>query len=122
VKHSLRATAWVAGAALVVLTAAACMGTSVFELKVGDCIEDPNLTEEFTEIGTVQRVDCSEPHYGRVLALFDVEDSEDSEFPGLDEMNSIANERCPPEASDILVPSERSWNEAGDREIICVGQ
>jgi len=104
------------------LMAAACMGTSVFELKVGDCIEDPHATQEFKEISTVQRVDCSEPHYGRVLALFDVEDSEDSEFPGMDELDSIANERCPPGTSDILVPSERSWNEAEDREIICLGQ
>jgi hypothetical protein len=119
VEHSRRVSAWVVGAVLAALMAAACTGTSVFDLEVGDCIEDPHATEEFREIGTVQRVDCSEPHYGRVLTLFDVEDSE---FPGMDELDSIANERCPSGTTDILVPSERSWNEAGDREIICVGQ
>jgi len=119
VRHRWRVTAWVVGAVIVGLMAAGCAGTSVFDLEEGDCIKDPNLTEEFTEVGTVQRVDCSEPHYGRVLALFDVEDSE---FPGLDELGTMAWEGCPSGTVDILVPSERSWNEADDREIICLGQ
>jgi hypothetical protein len=119
VKHSLRMSGWVVGAVLVLLMAAACMGTSVFELEVGDCIKDPHSTEEFKEISTVERVDCSEPHYGQVLALFELEESE---FPGLDALDSTAWERCPSGTTDIFVPSEKSWREADDREIICIGE
>ncbi len=118
-KHSWRVVAIVAGAVIAASLAAACGGTSVSDLEVGDCIRD---AIPMGEVKTVQLVDCSEQHYARVLALFDVEEVEDSEFPGLEELNSMAQERCPPETTNTMLPTERSWNEAGDREVICLGE
>jgi hypothetical protein len=103
----------------VLLAFAACKeGVSVFDLEVGDCVVSLGEgAEEYEEIGSVRTVDCSEPHDGEVLALFDVEGDD---FPGIDAFLDMGLERCPSEASTYLHPTEDSWNEMGDREIACI--
>lgn len=115
-KHLWRMGGVVAGAMLLAILAGACDGTPVSDLEVGDCIRD---AIPMGEVETVRLVDCSEQHYARVLAMFDVEDSE---FPGLEEFASIAQERCPQGTTNTLFPTEQSWNEKGDREVICLGE
>jgi hypothetical protein len=105
-----------AGAVIAAILAAACGGTSVADLEVGDCIRDAIPRGE---VSTVHLVDCSEEHYAQVLAVIEVEDSE---FPGLDELNTVAQQRCPEGTIDTMTPTEQSWNEAGDREVICLGE
>ena len=97
---------------------AACQqGKSVFDLEVGDCVVSLEVgVEEAEEVGRVRTVDCSEPHDGEVLALFDIEGDD---FPGEDPLFDMAREGCPFEATSYLFPTEDSWNEMGDREIAC---
>ncbi|MEE8347129.1 MAG: hypothetical protein V3S20_07265, partial [Dehalococcoidia bacterium] len=97
---------------------AACQeGTSVFDLKVGDCVVGMGIGPEGGEFGRVRTVDCAEMHDGEVVALFDVEGDD---FPGDDALLDMGTEGCPSEASTYLYPTDDSWNEMGDREITCI--
>ncbi|NIN50777.1 MAG: hypothetical protein GTN62_11790 [Gemmatimonadales bacterium] len=109
------------------LALAACGQTSVFDIGVGDCFDDPS---EVDQVSSVQVVDCAEPHDNEVYAVFDYTGG--IEFPGEDEMEFAANDGCIGRfesfvgidyfESEIFVsafwPSPDSW-EDGDREIVC---
>jgi hypothetical protein len=100
----------------------------VFSIAVGDCI---NSAELGTEVETVPTVPCDEPHdteiYGSTFLP-------DGEYPGDDAIVELANEYCLPEfasfigldydSSEIyyqpLTPSQMSWDEADDREVLCL--
>ena len=97
---------------------AACQeGESVFDLKVGDCVASLGAGAEAEEVERVRTVDCSEPHDGEVVAILDVEGDD---FPGEETLFDMGFEGCPSEASTSLTPTEDSWNELGDREIVCI--
>jgi len=112
-------------AAVVVL--AACGQTSVFDVTVGDCFDDP---PEFDEVSSVPIIDCAEPHDNEVYAIFDYTGSAD--YPGDDEIERAANTGCIDRfeefvgidyfESEIFVgafwPSPGTWDD-GDREVIC---
>lgn len=105
----------------------ACGQQSVFSLPVGTCFDD----QADGEISSVPEVDCSEPHDNEVFALIEYTDAET--YPGTDQMSTIANELCLAQfegyvglnfessALDVfpIFPTEESWNEDDDREIIC---
>ena len=112
----------------IVVLAAAC-GTSVFSLPVGTCFDDP---DEFSdEIGSVDTVDCAQPHDNEVYSSVDY--AATSEYPGEQAMIQYADESCLPlfeayvdrdyETSALdyayLYPTQSSWDQADDREIIC---
>lgn len=113
---------WILGIALVASLAvlAACEGTSVFDLEVGDCLLVPGGggTEQI-QVGRVTTVDCSDPHDGEVIALVDLEGDE---FPGDNSIFQLSVDVCPTEASFYLYPSEVSWEDKGDREVVCIEQ
>lgn len=102
---------------------------SAFEVRVGDCFDDEAF--ENTEISEVPAVPCSEPHDNEVYATFDLT----GEWPGVDRAQELAHEGCYDrfagaigrtyEDSEIefttMYPTEGSWNERNDREVICVG-
>ena len=110
---------------MVVLSA--CGGTSVFEMAVGDCFDDPS---QFDEVSSLMTVDCAEPHDNEVFALFDYTGS--AVYPGEDVLQDVAEEGCIARFEDYigidyfesdiwfsaLWPSAGSWDD-GDREIIC---
>ena len=114
---------------VVAFTAAACGDdTSVFDLGVGDCFDDPeSITDEVTSVETVS---CSEPHDNEVYYEYSMTDSA---FPGTDATNSAAAARCISEfagfvgrsyeTSDLdifpITPTAASWEE-GDRVVYCV--
>lgn len=105
--------------------AGACGG--VFTLEVGTCFDD----QESTEISSVPEVECSEPHDNEVFAVIDY--TETDVYPGTEEMNEIATELCIEQFNayvgisyveselDVfaITPTQSSWDEDNDREIIC---
>lgn len=114
-------------ALLAVVAATACSSASVLTLEVGDCFDDP---DSFTQVDSVDTVDCADPHDNEVYAVIT---HQASSWPGSEAMQEAAFEECLDafepfvgiayEVSrwDIaaLWPTEESWNEADDREIIC---
>jgi Septum formation len=114
-------------AALTAATTLAC-SKSVATADVGECFERP---EDLGSIEDFDTVDCDEAHFGEVYETFDVEGDD---FPGDEAIAQQSEERClaayetyvgiPYEESAFgyfsIKPSEESWNEADDREVICV--
>ncbi|HUG86315.1 MAG TPA: septum formation family protein, partial [Euzebya sp.] len=96
----------------------------------GDCINIPGGEE----ISDYESVDCEEAHDAEVFALPQHPDGEDAPYPGVAALEAFANERCladfePYVGTDydssaiyytLLTPSETAWDEAGDRELVCL--
>jgi nitrite reductase/ring-hydroxylating ferredoxin subunit len=122
---SLRAL--IAAAVTLAVVAVAC-GTSVFDLTVGDCFNDPE--DGAFEVQTVEMVECSEFHDNEVFAsiIYGAADL----YPGELQMFDFASEACLSHFEafvgadyvtstleySYLTPTQDSWDE-GDREIIC---
>jgi hypothetical protein len=104
--------------AAAVAFAACAGGNSAFELQVGDCIMPPDAEAgEGVHVDNVRTVDCSEPHDGEVVALFNIEGDV---YPGDEALFQQAVEQCPSEASNFVYPSEESWHELDDGEVACI--
>jgi hypothetical protein len=104
--------------AVIFIFVACADGGGVFELQVGDCIVPPDATaDEGVQLDDVRTVDCSEPHDGEVIAVFDIEGDA---YPGDETLFQMAVERCPSAASNYLYPSEESWYDLDDREVACI--
>lgn len=100
----------------------------VFSIAVGDCM---NSAELGSEIETVPTVPCSEPHDTEIYASTTLDDGE---WPGDEAITAAADEFCYTEfetfigmsydESEIyfqsIGPSEVSWSELEDREILCL--
>jgi len=101
--------------------------TDVFTLRVGDCLNDADATEE---VETVPTTPCDGPHDSEVYASVIM--TEDS-YPGQDAILERADAECLTEFEAFVgggyndspydfsyyFPTEGSWSE-GDREILCV--
>ena len=102
-------------------------GDDVFSIKVGDCLNDADVSEE---VQTVPIVDCADAHDSEA---YYAEDLTDGDFPGLDSIAASAEQICAPQFETFIglpdadsiytysyyYPTEESWG-AGDREILCV--
>jgi hypothetical protein len=105
----------------------ACGQQSVFSLPVGTCFDD----QADGEISSVPEVDCSQPHDNEVFAL--IEYTETDNYPGADQMSALSEDLCIARFGDYvgldyqssalavfpIFPTEESWNQDDDREIIC---
>lgn len=114
-------------AALLAVATVACT-KEVASADVGDCFEEP---ENVGAIEDFETVDCDEPHFGEVYDTFDVEGDD---YPGDEAVSQQAQDGCltsfeeyvgiPYEESIYQIfpisPTEETWNEADDREVICV--
>ncbi|MDO5722448.1 MAG: septum formation family protein [Actinomycetaceae bacterium] len=126
-----------AAAAVGTVVLAGC-STTVMDLKNGDCLNLPaeldlTTSAEFS-VGSVEKVECSKDHQAEVIAVLDLETPEDKDFPGVEVLWDRAAKQCmerfeeyvgqPLEESSLevlpLLPSEESWEQAGDREGLCV--
>lgn len=99
----------------------------VFQMQVGDCLND----QDATEVDSVPAVPCDEPHDYEVYYSFDLDAGE---YPGDDAVYEDADQGCYDAFADFVgvtyeesalefnnfVPTEGSWNELDDREIVCV--
>ncbi|WP_372967982.1 DUF2510 domain-containing protein [Microbacterium sp.] len=98
------------------------------DLEVGHCLPLIEWDEEIYELPIVP---CDQPHTDEVYLIFD---APDGEFPGDDELQRLATEKCdagfatfvgvPYEESELdnywFVPTEGSWNRWNDRAIQCI--
>lgn len=117
-----------AGLTFLAAAGVAC-SDSVPTAEEGACIEELSLIGDISELPTV---DCDEDHAAQVVGLFDHEGGDD--FPGDDEIEEEANERCQELFEDFvgapvqetslsfgaINPTEDTWEQADDRETICV--
>ncbi|MGX1135643.1 hypothetical protein RKD49_007833 [Streptomyces glaucescens] len=102
---------------------------SVFSLDTGDCY-NPNGKAEGTAFA-VEVVPCTEAHEGQVVGEFAIDKGQ--EYPGDDEISTIADTRCPVEAQKYApdtwalpegaalfyyTPTKESWA-TGDRAVSC---
>ena len=123
----VRTTLAIVGAIGVSASLAAC-GSQVATAEVGACVNTSDFEGEITEIPTV---DCSEEHDAQVFHTFDMDDGD---FPGDDAISTAVEEQCLPafeefvgadyqESSldiNFIGPSQDTWDQADDREVICV--
>lgn len=100
-----------------------------FEVRVGDCFDDGAFAS--SEIDEIPGVPCSEPHDNEIYATFDIS----GEWPGAERVEELAYEGCHTRFDDAIgksyedsvidyttiYPSQGSWKQLGDREVICVG-
>ncbi|HLS64853.1 MAG TPA: septum formation family protein [Ruania sp.] len=117
----------VVGAVGVSASIAAC-GGQVASADVGTCMNSSDF--EADEITEIPEVDCSEEHDAQIFHKFDMDDGD---FPGRDAIQTAAGEECVPafeefvgtgyqESSldiNFIGPSEDTWDQADDREVIC---
>lgn len=102
-----------------------------FAIEVGDCVNEALLSGGGDETDSIPVVPCDEPHDSEVYAAFDVDYAE---FPGVDQLQADGEERCLAEFEPFIgvpydqsaiyfssyYPTEGSWNELDDREILCI--
>ena len=100
--------------------------SSVLDLYVGQCIQDPGEGTVFD----VENAVCTNEHWGEV---FHVTTITSSQMPSEDDMNDMASDACidafeayvgrPYDESDLDItwyfPSRESW-EDGDRSLQCI--
>jgi hypothetical protein len=105
-------------------------GLGAFAIELGDCL---NLPSELTMVQSVEGVPCTQAHDAQAYALFNLTDYSNA-FPGKAAIEEQASEGCyerfpafvgiPYEQSELyftaFYPSEESWVEIDDREIICL--
>lgn len=99
-----------------------------FEVRVGDCFDDGAFAS--SEISEVPGVPCAEPHDNEVYATFDIS----GDWPGDERIEELSDEGCYErfaatigrsyEESVIdyttIYPSQGSWKQRDDREVVCV--
>ncbi|MBT8404393.1 MAG: septum formation family protein [Gemmatimonadetes bacterium] len=100
---------------------------SVFSIQIGDCFDDAD-DGEVMEVGGIP---CSEPHDNEVYALFDLVDDA---WPGDEAVNETAGAGCRERFAAAIgadyedsilmfypmTPTQGSWDELDDREVVCV--
>ena len=105
-------------------------GLGAFVIEVRDCL---NLPNELSEVQSVEGVPCSQPHHAQAYAIFDVTGFGDA-FPGSAAFEEQASQGCYDrfegfvglsyEESELdimtLEPTEESWTQLDDREIVCL--
>ena len=102
-----------------------------FDIRVGDCFNDTSASlSGADEVASVPAVPCADNHDNEVYAVFNI--SGDS-YPGEDAVDSMAFDGCldrfapfvgrayETSALDFfaMYPTRESWNQLGDREIVC---
>ena len=109
--------------------------TEAFDIEVGDCVYEPDLTDnEATDaqIASVDVVDCAEPHTYEAYVVEDI-GAIDDVYPGEESVLSRAEELCYNGFADFVgrayeksrldisyfYPTEDSWNTLDDREVTC---
>lgn len=99
----------------------------VFSIRVGDCLNDAGTSGTVT---TAPIVPCDEPHDSEAYASFQLQDGA---YPGDDAISAAADELCYGAFETFAgiawedsvydysyyLPTQDSWNNRGDREVLC---
>ena len=117
-------------AAMVAMVIPGCGGSSFQEYSVGECFNDTPELLAGEGAGNIEIIDCDDPHDNEVYYVAD--------FPGeefnLDAIQQFAVDTCLDEfepfvgetyASSvldfgILFPTADTWDQADDRQVVCV--
>lgn len=113
---------------LAAVVLSACGTTSVFDLKKGDCFNQPD-DEVVTGVASVK---CDEPHDYEIYGAVNHPGGDDAAYPGESAVAAVVDTECGAlfepfvgtsyEASELyiyyLAPTAESWDN-GDREILC---
>ena len=102
-----------------------------FDLRVGDCFDlGGAIPEDGSEVDSLPGVPCADPHDNEVYATFDLTVSE---IPDEEELWMMSFDGCEARFADFvgmdyesssldirtLYPTPESWDQRGDREVIC---
>lgn len=99
-----------------------------FRIRIGDCFQDPDLSSE--EFESVDAVPCSGPHDNEAYAAFNLPGDD---YPGEESVVEQASIGCYERFEGFvgtayadssldffpMYPTEGSWEELDDREILC---
>jgi hypothetical protein len=102
-----------------------------FTLEVGDCFDDAAPNDDDT-VSEVPIVPCDMPHANEVYLSQQVDDG-DGGYPGDEAMGEQGDDICRPGFASFVgldlgasalsfsyyYPSEETWTQKGDREILC---
>lgn len=113
--------------ALALVTAACGSSVAANDVEVGTC-----TSQDFSDgVGEIESMDCSEPHLLEVFAVYDLPDGD---YPGDAEISQQSGEGCAGDRFEDYVgvpfvdsiffvtwvpPTEKTWNDADDRTVIC---
>lgn len=106
-------------------------GTDVPTADVGDCVTD-DVTATGEGVDEFDVVECTEPHTAEVFHTFELPDGD---FPGDQALTQAMTEACGPVFEEYIgtaygesevevypvFPTEQTWDDADDREVICFG-
>lgn len=113
-------------------------GSSVFKLKIGDCVVPPTAIK--AEISSVKVVPCTRPHTQEVFAEFAYgsvgaasTSTTSDNYPGVAALQTYANGACLQDFAayvgidyrysslfyTYMLPSARSWS-GNDRTVVCL--
>lgn len=100
---------------------------SVFDLRVGDCIDAGDVSGDISDVGLVP---CDQPHTQEVFATVD---NPETVYPGASELALWADGACLSKLRSslgltladgifisYLLPSFDGWNKKDDRTAVCV--
>ncbi len=100
-----------------------------FRIRIGDCFVD-SIEGTFEEVGAVP---CSQLHRSEVYAAFNLPGDEDAAYPGDISLSADAEQGCYDRFTRFvgvayessvygfgtITPSQGSWEELDDREVMC---
>ncbi len=96
---------------------------SIFDLRVGDCYNDPGRGAldpgESSEVDQVDIVPCSDPHEYEVAELIFIDKPSGAPYPGESYFNDVVEAECPLETNFVLYPLAESW-QIDDRVVTCI--
>ncbi|CAM3344940.1 septum formation family protein [Occultella aeris] len=127
-RRIVRTTLALVGAAGLAASLSAC-GSQVATVDAGACSNVSDLEGELTEIPTV---DCGDEHDAQFVHVFDID--QDGDYPGDEAIATAAEEGCRTGFEDFvglsydesalgldfIPPNENTWDQANDRQVICV--
>ncbi len=103
------------------LVTGACGGgvldDSLKDIKAGDCVVDPGSV---TEVQRLKEAACGDPDAIEVVGTFEITGYD--EFPGEAAVDFAATQQCDPSSTGYIGPTQESWDGAGDRVVICLGE
>jgi hypothetical protein len=117
-----------AASLLLAMIAAGCGGgTPIDEIGVGDCFDDP----EDSVVTQLDLINCADPHDNEVFAELRMAQAA---FPGDEGVGEYAFDACLAEFEayvgktyidssldyTYIVPTRESWENDGDRRVLCV--
>ena len=97
-----------------------------FRLRLGDCVDD----DVEGDVEVVRVVPCEQSHVAEVFHVFDIALDD---FPGQASVNSAADDTCLAQFAGYvgaaygtsefgvgyIAPTEGTWNQLDDREVLC---